>query len=301
MKPDSKLAQSIENGDFIITAEYLPRITADKQSVDSVLKTLGNGLTAVNVSDNPYGVALSSLAASAGMATNGIEPIFQMVTRDRNRIALQSDLLGAAYLGIKNVLCLSGYHQTLTASSGSANVYDIDSIQLLAAVTGMNEQRVLINGAKIGGEFSMIAGAVANPFLEPLELNIIRLAKKVKAGAQFIQTQPVFNIEKFRLWIEAANQEGITEKTAIIPGILPLNSFEEAERLREFYTDHIIPNEIIDRLRSAGDDTIQKNTGLAICSEIIGTIKDIQGVCGIHILSGGKEDRVPELLDMSGL
>jgi methylenetetrahydrofolate reductase (NADPH) len=215
MMPESKLANCIEKGDVIITAEYLPRAKAVFSLNGEVLKSLKN-VHAVNVADNPYGIVMSSLAGSVALSQAGVEPIYQLVTRDRNRIALGSDLLGAASLGIKNVLCLSGYHQTLTGCPESANVYDIDSIQLASAVKQMNEQKILPDGMKIEGDFAMLIGAVANPNLRPLELNIIRLAKKVEAGAKFIQTQAVFDIKAFAEWLEAADKEGITKKTAIL-------------------------------------------------------------------------------------
>jgi methylenetetrahydrofolate reductase (NADPH) len=301
MMPDSKLANCIDKGDFIVTAEYLPRAETAFSLNGDVLKTLSNKVQTVNVADNPYGIVMSSLAGSVGLSRSGAEPIYQLVTRDRNRIALGSDLLGAASLGIKNVLCLSGYHQTLTGCSESANVYDIDSIQLISAVTRMNNEKVLPDGTKFEGDFAMLAGAVANPNLKPIELNIIRLAKKVEAGARFIQTQAVFDVQGFAEWLEAARAEGITDKTAILAGVLPLSDAEEAEKLRETFTDYQIPDEIISRLKAAGDEEAQRKEGLAISLEIIKEVKKMTGLRGIHILSGGKEAILPELLSASGL
>jgi methylenetetrahydrofolate reductase (NADPH) len=301
MKIDSKLANAIQNGDFIITAEYLPVAGTNNSVVENAARSLGKSALAINVSDNHYGIAMSSLAASCVMLRAGVEPVYQIVTRDRNRIAIQSDLLGAAYLGIRNVLCLSGYHQTLAGSPESANVYDIDSIQLVATVRAMRDEGVLMDGTKIEGEFSMLIGAVANPYLTPLELNIIRLNKKVEAGADFIQTQAVFDIEGFSRWLDVAVSEGITEKTGILAGIMPLQSAAEAERLRDTYTDLYISDELTERLKAAGDEEAQKREGLAICAEIISKIKNISGVRGIHILSGGKESVVSELVAATGL
>jgi methylenetetrahydrofolate reductase (NADPH) len=301
MKVESKLAKKIESGEFIVTAEYTPVAGPNSSRVETSAGALGNGVLAVNVSDNHCGVAMSSLAASVAMIKAGIEPVFQIVTRDRNRIALQSDLLGAASLGIKNVLCLSGYHQTLAGCPESANVYDIDSIQLVAAIKNMSEKGVLIDGTKIEGEFSMLVGAVANPFLRPLELNILRLGKKIEAGASFIQTQAIFDIEAFCQWLDAANSDGLTEKTAILAGVMPLDNAAEAERLRETYTDFQIPDKLIERLKAAGDEQAQKREGLAVCAEVVKSIKDRKGLRGIHILSGGKEAVVPELFAACGL
>jgi methylenetetrahydrofolate reductase (NADPH) len=300
MKPDSRLARSIDKGDFIITAEYLPRVTADASVSESIIKALGNGVLAVNVADNPCGIVMSSLAGAVALFRSGVEPIYQLVTRDRNRIALQSDLLGAASLGIKNVLCLSGYHQTLTRCPESSNVYDIDSIQLCAALTQMRDEGVLLDGTKIEGNFAMLAGVAANPYLRPMELNIIRLAKKVAAGASFTQTQAVFDTQAFAQWLDAARTEGITDKIAILAGIWPLSSAAEAEKLRDTYTDFQIPNKIIDRLKAAGNQDAQRNEGLAVSAEIIREIRNMDGLRGVHIFSGGKEVVVPELLAASG-
>ena len=301
MKVDSKLANAIESGDFILTAEYLPVAGTDSSVIETAARILCDRALAVNVADNHYRVAMSSLAASVAVMKAGTEPVYQIVTRDRNRIAIQSDLLGAASLGIKNMLCLSGYHQTLTGSPESANVFDIDSIQLVAAVRNMRDEGVLLDGTKIEGEFSMLIGAAANPYTTPLELNMIRLSKKIDAGADFIQTQAVFDVEAFGQWLDAAVSEGITEKTAILAGIMPLESAAEAERLRETYTDLHIPDKLIGRLKAAGNEETQKKEGLAICAEVISKIKNMNGVRGIHILSGGKETIVPELIAVSGL
>ena len=301
MKFDSKLAGKIAGKDFIITAEYLPPPGADGAAVERAVRVFGDRPVVVNVADNHFGIALSSWAASAILSRCGIEPVVQICTRDRNRVAIQSDLLGAACLGIKNVLCLSGYHQTLMGSAESANVYDIDSIQLVAAVRRMGDEGVLLNGTKVVGGFAMLPGATANPNLRPLELNILRLAKKVEAGAAFIQTQAVFSVESFGEWLAAARDAGITDKTAVLAGILPLSDAEEAKRLRDTFTDYRIPEILIDRLKGAGGREAQREEGLVICSEIISQIRTMKGLRGIHILSGGKEAVVPELLSKSGL
>ncbi|MFC2008369.1 methylenetetrahydrofolate reductase, partial [Chloroflexota bacterium] len=264
MEPDSRLAGKIAGGDFIVTAEYLPRAGTDAVVIEHCASALSSGPTAVNVADNHYGVAMSSLAASVALSRYGVEPVYQIVTRDRNRIALQSDLMGAAYLGIKNVLCLSGYHQTLIVCSESANVYDIDSIQLVAAVKKMNDEGLLLDGTKIDGTFSMLIGAVANPYLKPMELNIIRLNKKVDAGVSFIQTQAVFDVEVFQQWLDAARSEGITERIAILAGVMPLTNAAEARKLCDTYTDLSIPDQVLDRIGAAGDQEAQKKEGLTI-------------------------------------
>jgi methylenetetrahydrofolate reductase (NADPH) len=301
MKDDSQLAKKIAAGDFIVTAELLPEASASASEIEAAAVFLTKGLIAVNVADNPHGPILSSLAGALIVAKAGIDPVYQMVTRDRNRIALQSDLLGAVSLGVKNVLCLSGHHQALTTSRQSSNVYDIDSIQFISAVKKMGEEGTLLDGSHIKGPFSVLVGAAAGPDMKPMALNLLRLAKKVEAGARFIQTQAIFDVDTFTNWMEEAGAQGITAKTAILAGVLPLTSADEALRLREKYMDYVIPERIVDRLKAAGDVAAQKKEGLAICVETIQKIKGMKGVRGIHILSGGKEDLVPEILAASGL
>jgi len=239
------------------------------------------------------------MAASVAAMKLGIEPVLQMVTRDRNRIALQSDLLGAASLGIKNVLCMSGYHQTLIGRPESVNVFDIDSIQFIELTNRMSENGVLADGTSIDGPFPMLVGAAANPFLKPLELNLLRLGQKVEAGARFVQTHAVFDIQAFGQWLDAARKEGFTKKTAILASVYPLESVAEAQKLRDTYAEFCIPDEVIERLKKAGD--AGKKEGLAICVETIKQLKALTGLRGIHILSGGKEAVVPDLVAASGL
>jgi methylenetetrahydrofolate reductase (NADPH) len=301
MKQETTFNDRIKSGDFLVTAEYLPRAETNGAAIKAAIDSLKQVPSAVNVSDNPFRVAMSSLAASVMLAREGVQPIYQVVTRDRNRISIQSDLLGAASLGIGTVLCLSGYHQTLTDSAESANVYDIDSIQLVSLVRGMRENGTLLNGASIDGAFPMITGAAANPYLKPLELNMIRLAQKVEAGIDFFQTQAVFDVDDFAVWFEAAREAGIAGTTAILAGVCPLDSAEEAEHLRTTYTEFMIPDVIIERLKSAGDAAAQKKEGRAICLETIQALRKVPGLRGIHILSGGKEECIPEILGAAGL
>jgi len=301
VKNEKRFHDQLKSGDFVVTAEYLPKAETEGAAIKAALQALKEVPSAVNVADNPFGVVMSSLAASVILAQAGIEPVYQIVTRDRNRIAIQSDLLGAAALGIRNVLCLSGYHQTLTDNPESANVYDLDSTQLINVLKKMREQGELLNGEKINGAFSIMTGAVANPYLKPLDLSIIRLTQKVEAGAEFIQTHAVFNIDEFQHWFDMITQAGLANKTAIIAGVFPLDSAEEAEFLLNKYTEFQIPAHIIERLKSAGDRQAQKKEGLAICVEIINKLKDMNGLRGIHILSGGKEETLPHILSASGL
>ncbi len=301
MKANSGFAQKITGDQFIVTAEYLPKATTDTSAAKKVVEQFGGPVAAINVADNPYGVGMSSLAGAVAIKNAGGEPIYQIVTRDRNRMAIQSDLLGAASLGIGNILCLSGYHQILTDCPESANVYDIDSVQLLALVDRMTEQGQLLDGKSIDGDFAMLPGGAANPYLQPQELNMIRLAKKVQAGAKFIQTQAVFNTDNFAQWLDIADKQGITGKTAILAGVLVLDSAEEAEKLRSTFTDFVIGDDIVDRLKQAGDADAQAKEGVAICAEVIKKLKPMKGLRGVHLISGGNEALVPQILTAAGL
>jgi methylenetetrahydrofolate reductase (NADPH) len=301
MKSDSKLAKKIESGDFIITAECAPGATATGATTEAALKFLNGKLAAVNFPDNSHGVAISSVAAAVAAIKLGAEPILQMVTRDRNRIALQSDLLGAASMGIKNLLCMSGYHQMLIGCPESANVFDVDSSQFVDLATRMSENGVLADGTKFDGQFSMLVGAVANPFLRPMDLNLFRLGIKIDAGAKFIQTHAVFDIETFTQWLDAVRKEGLAKKTAILAGVFPLGSAAEAQKLRETYAEFQIPDKVIERLKKAGDVGAQKKEGIAICVETIKQLKTLEGLRGLHVFSGGKESLVPEILAAAGL
>lgn len=294
----TRLASILGNGAFIVTAEMLPRAGASKALLEKAATAIGKTVTAVNVSDNPFGTVTSSLAACSVLKEAGVEPIYQLVSRDRNRIAIQSDILGAATLGIDNMLCLTGYHQSLMGYGQSANVYDIDSVQMIAAVQGMNVNQTLMNGEAIEGDFGMTIGAVANSYMRPLPLNMMKLAKKVQAGATFIQTQAVFDIEPFAEWLEAAKAEGITGRAAILAGVMPLESAEEAEKLCATFTDFVIPESVIERLKKAADPAKE---GVAICAEVVEKLKGLDGVKGVHILSGGKEAVVPEMVKAAKL
>jgi methylenetetrahydrofolate reductase (NADPH) len=295
MKPNSKLASAIQSTAFIVTAEILPPPAAEGAAIKAAADAMGDSLAAVSVADNHSGIGMSSLAASSVLLGLGREPIYQVVTRDRNRIAIQSDLLGAAALGIKNVVCTSGHHQTLTGCADSANVYDLDAIQVTWAIRQMRDEGTLLNGAAIVGKFAMLIGTTANPYLRPLDLNMIQLAKKIGAGADFVQTQPVFDMDEFAVWLDAARNEGLPDKTAILVGILPLSSAEEAEKLREAHTELRIPDALVARLKAAGNADAQEQEGLKICAEIVGKLKGTKGVRGIHILSGGREKLVSKL------
>ena len=301
MTPTSGLAKKLGSKEFVVTAEWQPPAGTVTSVIETVAEALGNGLTAVGVPDNHCGVGMSATAACSALLNAGVEPIYHLATRDRNRIALQSDLLGACALGVRNLLCTSGRHQTLIDGSGSANVYDLDSVQLVWVSRQMREKGALLDGMPIAGEFPMLVGAVANPYLRPLELNMIQLAKKIEAGADFIQTHPVFDLDEFAAWLTTAQREGLTDEVAIIASVLPLTSHQEAAQLREAHTDTYIPDEIVEKLKAGGDSAAQGRVGVKMCAETAAALKGMDGVRGIHILSGGKERLIAELCATAAL
>jgi methylenetetrahydrofolate reductase (NADPH) len=243
---------------------------------------------------------MSSISASRLLIDEGIEPVMQMVTRDRNRIAIQSDIFGAYALGIKNILCLTGDHQSFGNQPQSANVFDIDSIQLISIVKKMRDEGKILNEIEIQGNPKMFIGAVENPFADPFEYRPIRLAKKIKAGADFIQTQCIYDIKRFTKWMELVRNMGLDEKVFIIAGVTPLKSFEMAKYINDRVSGIKIPDEILERMRKTPKEK-QKEEGIKICVETIEQIKNIKGIKGVHIMAIEWESIVGEIVKQAGL
>jgi methylenetetrahydrofolate reductase (NADPH) len=230
----------------------------------------------------------------------GIEPIVQMTCRDRNRIAMQADMLGAYSLGMRNLLCLSGDHQKFGNHPTSKNVYDVDSMQLIYLVKRMRDEKKFFSGEEIKEhEPQFFIGAVANPFADPFEFRVDRLEKKVEAGAQFIQTQCIFDMERFERFMEMVRERGLHERTHILAGVTPLKSWRGAKYMQSNVSGMIVPEEIVQRLKSAEDP---KKEGVDLCIEQINYIKDnIKGVHGVHVMAIAWEEIVPEIVQRCGL
>ncbi len=301
MKAETNLQKILAQGEFAVTCECNPPRGID---VDLILKNaaqLEGKVDAVNVNDNAVAsVRMSSWAMSKILLDMGIEPVLQMVTRDRNRIALQSDLLGALALGIRNVLCLTGDHPARGDHPEARKVFDLDSIQWIAAARQVRDQGCLMNGKEISGSPRFFIGGVANPFVESLELHIIRLQKKITAGAEFVQTQPVLEIEGFKAWLNLARDHGLADQCPVIAGVLVLKSVQMAEHLRNNIPGIMIPETIIDRLRAVSKDE-QQEEGIEICIEQIGKLKETEGVRGVHVMAVGCEEMLPEIIERAGL
>ena len=257
-------------------------------------------MDAVNVTDNHLAIVrMSSMATSSLLIQMGLEPIMQMVTRDRNRIAIQSDILGATALGIRNLLCLTGDHQSLGSQPDSKNVYDVDSLQLIDCVRTMREAGTLLGGEEeIGGEISVFIGGAANPFGDPFEFRVTRLGKKINAGVDFIQTQPIYDMSRFKEWMEMVRDRGFHEKVYMIAGVMPLGSAEIGEYINKSIPGVTVPEKLIDRVAKAQEPGEE---GIKICVEQIEELKEIDGIHGIHIMTLEWEHKVSQITDMAGL
>jgi 5,10-methylenetetrahydrofolate reductase len=299
MKAGSNLEKVLNGGYFAVTAEVGP----PKGALSSVIKRKGELLKfhcdAMNVTDNQTAIVrMSSLSGCILLKELGIDPVMQMVVRDRNRIAIQSDILGAVALGIRNILCLSGDHQKFGNHPTAKGVYDIDSIQLIQTFKTMRDERKFLCGEEISGELPLFIGAVENPFADPFEYRVQRLAKKVKAGADFIQTQAVFDVSKFIKWIEMVRDQGLDKQVHILAGIIPIKSVGMARYMRDNVSGISVPDEIVTRMEESKNS---KEEGIKIALEIIEQLKEIDGIHGIHIMAVAWEDIVPVIVERAGL
>jgi len=230
----------------------------------------------------------------------GFDPILQVVCRDRNRIAIQSDLLGAAALGINNVLCLSGDHQRFGDHPRAKNVFDLDSVQLIQAVRVMRDEGRFLSGEELRGRPLLFIGAAENPFADPFEIRALRLEKKVRAGAEFIQTQCIYNVERFERWMGMVRELGLHERCAILAGVTPLKSVGMARYMKTQVPGMDVPDEVIDRLKGVPKER-QAEEGIRICVETIQRLREIPGVRGVHIMAIEWEEKVREIVEAAGL
>jgi len=301
MTAGSNLEKIFRAGHKAITCECGPPRGADAEHFRHKATFLKGYGDAVNLTDNQTAVVrFCSMAAARILLDMGIEPVMQMVTRDMNRIALQSNVLGAAALGIKNLLCLTGDHQSFGDHPQAKNVFDLDSIQLLNTVRTMRDEGKMISGTEVVGRPAMFIGAAANPFADPFEFRVIRLAKKIAAGAQFIQTQCIYDMERFGKFMEMANDMGLTEKCFIMAGITPLKSVGMANYMKKFVPGLLVPDEYITRLKGVPKDK-QAQEGITIAKEQIQQCLEMKGIAGIHLMAIEWEEKVPEILEGTAL
>lgn len=298
---DSKLERILKSGRHAVTAEIGPPKHSSPEKIIAHTGMLREYVDAANITDCQSAVVrMSSISAAVHIMGSGIEPVIQMTCRDRNRIAIQSDLLGAYSLGVKNVLCLSGDHQVFGNHPTAKNVYDIDSIQLIQLTRRMRDEKLFFSGEKIKEhEPRFFVGAVANPFADPFLYQVDRLEKKINAGAEFIQTQCIFDLERFARFMEICVARGLHERAHILAGVTPLKGWRAAKYMHDCVPGISVPEEIISRLENAED---QKSEGISICSEQIKFIREnIKGLSGFHIMAISWEEVVPVIIKGAGL
>ncbi len=306
IKTDSRLEGVLKKGEFAFTGELGPPKGADRSRVEEKARYLKGSVDAANITDNQTAIVrMSSFAASAIAMDCGLEPVMQITTRDRNRLAIQSDVIGASAMGIRNMLCLSGDHQSFGNHQTAKNVHDIDSVQLVAMLKKMRDEGKFECGDEIKNfkkadlaPPKIFIGAAANPFAEPLDFRVIRLEKKINAGADFIQTQVIYDMERFRKWMDEVREKGLHEKVYILAGITPLKSARMAKYMKENVSGISFTDDIIKRMEQAED---QKTEGIQIALEQIEEMKKMEGVHGVHLMAIGAEKSVPSIAEKAGL
>jgi len=300
-KTPSKLEKILAAGHLAVTSECGPPRGSDGDVIKKKAEMIKDYVDAINITDNQTSVTrLCSLAAVIRLKLMGLEPILQMVTRDRNRIALQSDILGAASFDIHNILCLSGDHQNFGDSPQGQNVFDIDSMQLIQTVRYMRDEGKFLGGDAIDRPPQIFVGAAANPFADPFEIRVRRLAKKVAAGVEFIQTQCIYNLDKFEVWMKQARDLGLHEKVYILAGVTPFKSAGMAKYMKNRVPGMDVPDEVVERMSGVPKEK-QPEEGINICVESIQRLKEVEGVRGFHVMAIEWEEMVPEIVNRSGL
>lgn len=310
-KSGSTLEKILRAGKFAATAELGPPKNADAEVIRKKACILKGYCDGANITDNQTAIArMSSIAAAAIAVQEGLEPIMQMTCRDRNRLAMQSDMLGAYALGVRNLLCLSGDHQQFGNHPMAKNVYDLDSMTLIQMVKGLRDDCKFQCGEEIKGvNPRFFIGAAENPFADPFEFRPYRLAKKAKAGADFIQTQLIYNIPKFKEFMKRVVDLGVHEHVYILAGIGPLKTAAAAKYMRDQVPGMDVPDEIVERMEAAGKGIEDKKAkaaamreeGIKICVEQIQQMREIPGVAGVHIMAIEWEEAVPIIAEKAGL
>jgi methylenetetrahydrofolate reductase (NADPH) len=296
----SKLEKILTAGHLAITSECGPPRGSDPEVIIKKANLIKEHVDAINITDNQTSVTrLCSLAACIRLKLMGLEPVLQMVTRDRNRIALQSDILGAASFDIHNILCLSGDHQSFGDCPQGQNVHDIDSMQLIQTVRHMRDEGKFLGGDDIERPPQMFVGAAANPFADPFEIRVPRLAKKVAAGVEFIQTQCIYNLDKFERWMKMAGDRGLHEKVNILAGLTPFKSAGMARYMKNRVPGMDVPEEVVKRMADTPKEK-QPEEGIKICIESIERLKEVEGVRGFHVMAIEWEEKVPEIIEAAG-
>jgi methylenetetrahydrofolate reductase (NADPH) len=299
----SALRDRLASGEFTITSELSPVRGASADAMKERGRLLLGWVDAVNLTDNQGAhVRMSSWASALAARDAGLEPVMQMTCRDRNRIALQSDLLGAAAAGLENLVFMSGDHPKFGDHPGAKPVFDLDSVTMLWTARTMRDEGKLLSGNELKPPpAGLFLGAVENPFAPPGEFRAARAAKKIAAGAQFLQTQYVFDVPAFERWVAALHAEGLTSRCAILAGVGVVRSARALEFLASGKVPGVVvPEAVQRRLRGVPAEQLGAE-GLRLAAEVIAHVKEIPGVAGVHLLTAGYEKGVPELLELAGV
>jgi methylenetetrahydrofolate reductase (NADPH) len=312
-KSGSRLERILRAGHFAVTAELGPPQNADPEVIRKKARLLRGVCDAANLTDNQTAIVrMSSIGAGTLALAEGIEPVIQMTCRDRNRLAMQADMLGAYALGLRNLLCLTGDHQSFGNHPTSKNVHDLDSIQLIQMVAGLRDRRAFQCGDAIKGvEPRFFIGAAANPFGDPFEWRPLRLGKKVKAGADFVQTQLIYNVDRFAQFMERVRKLGLHRQVYILAGVGPLKSPGMAKYMRDEVPGLDVPNAFVDRMTAAADgidkddkkarNDAYRREGIQVAIELVKQMRQIEGVSGVHIMAIEWEDAVRPIVEGAGL
>ena len=317
----SHLEKMLRAGHFVITGELGPPQSADPAVIHEKAALLKGYVDAVNITDNQTAIVrMSSIGAGTLLLQDGLEPVIQMTCRDRNRLAIQADLLGAHALGMRNLLCLTGDHQIFGNHPTAKNVYDLDSLQMVKMVADMRDKAIFECGDEFKGlTAGFLVGAAAAPFADPIPFRPLRLAKKIKAGANFIQTQLIYDIEAFATYMDKVREMGLHEEAYILAGVGPLKSPGMAKYMKKNVPGILVPDEVIDRMTTAGKEWAGKKAadlspeqkkarskawqaeGIQVCIDLIKDIQKIDGVAGVHLMAIEWEEAVKPIIEGAGL
>lgn len=305
-KSGSNLEKLFAAGEFVVTAELGPPKSADPEVIKTKAGQLRGRVDAVNITDNQTAIVrVCSLAAAKLALDLGVEPVMQMTCRDRNRLAMQADIIGAYLLGIRNLLCLSGDHQCFGNHPTARNVFDLDSVQLIRMVRDMRDRKIFACGEEIKNtsksepkEPRLFIGGAANPFADPFEFRVARLEKKIEAGVDFVQTQCIFDMERFLRWMDLVRARGLHRRCKILAGLTPLKSVGMAKHMRDNVAGIKMTPDFVERMEKSKDP---KTEGIRICVEQIKALRNVEGVAGIHLMAIEWESKVAEIVEQAGL
>jgi len=302
LKAGSNLEKILSAGRFAVTGECGPPKSADGRVIEEKAKILRGYVDAANVTDNQTAVVrVCSLAAAHTVQLNGVEAVMQMTCRDRNRLAMQADILGAATLGVRNILCLTGDHISFGNHPEAKGVHDLDSVSLIRMYKDMRDEKRFQCGEVMDVAPPLYIGCAENPFGDPLEFRALRLKKKVEAGADFVQTQCIFNVPRFKQWMEEVRALGLHQEVKILAGITPIKSAGMANHMQKSVPGMDVPQEIFDRIASKDKGEPQQAEGKELAVEMIKELAEVEGVAGVHVMAIEWESAVPEIVEAAGL